>query len=115
MALRFMDNRKNNKYYAQKAIEQINAIDKYISNKNYDEFVSDEELIDAVMFRLIQMVENIKNISSDFKVGHPEIPWGDIAGFRNGIVRDYGKTDYLTVYETITNDIDELKEVLETI
>ena len=49
MALRFMDNRKNNKYYAQKAIEQIDAIDKYISNKNYDEFVSDEELIDAVM------------------------------------------------------------------
>lgn len=110
-----MDNRKNNKYYAQKAIEQIDAIDKYISNKNYDEFVSDEELIDAVMFRLIQMVENIKNISSDFKVRHPEIPWGDIAGFRNGIVHDYGKTDYLTVYETITNDIDELKEVLETI
>ena len=115
MALRFMDNRKNNKYYAQKAIEQTDAIDKYISNKNYDEFVSDEELIDAVMFRLIQMVENIKNISSDFKARHPEIPWGDIAGFRNGIVHDYGKTDYLTVYETITNDIDELKEVLKTI
>lgn len=61
------------------------------------------------------MVENIKNISSDFKVRHPEIPWGDIAGFRNSIVHDYGKTDYLTVYETITKDIDELKEVLKTI
>lgn len=110
-----MDNRKDDKYYAEKAIQQIDAIRKYISGKSYDDFVSDEELIDAVMFRLVQMIENIKNISNDFKASHPNIAWGDIIGFRNGIVHDYGKTDYITVYETITKDIYDLKKVLETI
>ena len=67
------------------------------------------------MFRLVQLIENIKNISSEFKSKYPQIPWGDIIGFRNGIVHEYGKTDYVTVYETITSDILELKAVLEVL
>ncbi|MBO4667366.1 MAG: DUF86 domain-containing protein [Bacilli bacterium] len=110
-----MDNIKTDKYYAEKAIEHINAISNYMTAKSYEQFVSDGELIDAVMFRLVQMIENIKNISSDFKEGNSQIPWGDIIGFRNGIVHEYGKTDYVTVYETATKDIYDLKEVLETI
>ena len=91
--------------YANKAIESIEIIERYICDKNYEEFLQNEELIDAIMFRLIQMIENVKNISADFKKNNSQIPWGDIIGFRNGIVHDYGKTDYLTVYETITKDI----------
>ena len=58
MASRSMDNKKDDKYYAQKAIENISTIQRYISGKSYEEFLSDEELIDAVMFRLIQTIEN---------------------------------------------------------
>ena len=65
------------------------------------------------MFRLVQLIENVKNISSAFKEGHPEIPWGEIIGFRNGIVHEYGKTDYLTVYETITQDLKQLEKTLK--
>ena len=42
-------------------------------------------------------------------------PGGDIIGFRNGIVHEYGETDYVTVYETITNDLDELEATLKQI
>ena len=110
-----MDNKKDDKYYAKKAIKDINTIQRYLKDKNYDEFLEDEELIDAVMFRLIQAIEHIKNISAQFKENNPQIPWGDITGFRNGIVHEYGRTDFSTVYETITNDIGPLKEVLQTI
>ena len=109
-----MDNKKNDKYYAEKAIEQIDIIAKYISGKSYEQFVIDDELIDAIMFRLIQMVEYVKNISSEFKNDNPQIPWGDIMGFRNGIVHEYGKTDYSTVYEIVSRDIYQLKELFET-
>lgn len=34
-------------------------------------------------------------------------------GFRNGIVHEYGKTDYTIVYETITQDLDDLIEVFK--
>ena len=35
-------------------------------------------------------------------------------GFRNGIVHEYGKTDYSTVYEIVSRDIYQLKELFET-
>ena len=115
MASKFMDNRKNDKYFADKAIEQITIVEKYIGSKSYEEFISDETLIDAIMFRLIQMIENIKNISIEFKMANQKIPWNKVIGFRNGIVHEYGKTDYTIVYEVITKDLKPLKEVLQII
>ncbi len=97
-----MDNIKNDKYYAYEIVENINAINKYVAGKSYDEFISDGELIDAVMFRFVQLIENIKNISTNFKEKHSNIPWKEIIGFRNGIVHEYGETDYTIVYETAT-------------
>ena len=107
-----MVNLKDDLYFAKKAIEQIEVIEKYIDNISYQEFVGDIELLDAIMFRIIQLIENVKNISEQFKSKHPNIPWGKIIGFRNGIVHEYGETNYEIVYQTITNDLSQLKEVL---
>ena len=110
-----MDNKKNDKYYAEKAVEQILIIEKYVDSKSYEEFMSNDQLVDATMFRLVQMIENIKNISLEFKDNNPQIPWGKIMGFRNGIVHEYGNTDYTIVYEVVMNNINPLKNVLETL
>ena len=107
-----MDNKKDDKYYALKAVEEIEIIKNYLGSKTYDEFLLEIKNIDAIMFRLIQLVENIKNISLEFKNNHQEIEWGKIVGFRNGIVHEYGKTDYSIVYEIITLNLDSLKQVL---
>ena len=70
----------------EKALSDIEVIISYTKNKTYEEIMSDGLLVDGIMFRLIQLIENIKNISEEFKASHSEIPWGDIMGFRNGIV-----------------------------
>ena len=113
MELKSMDNRKNDAYYFSKIVEDINTIKKYLNNASYEEFLTDGQMIDAIMFRMIQLVESIKNVSIIFKDEHPDINWHKIIGFRNGIVHEYGKTDYIIVYETITNDLDVLKELFE--
>ena len=105
-----MDKKKGDVFFAQQIVNHISAIQKYVADKTYEQFIDDEELIDAVMFRFIQLIENIKNISDDFKSEHDQIPWGEIIGFRNGIVHEYGKADYTIVYETATQDLEELKE-----
>ena len=105
-----MDNIKNDKYYIDKVKENIDVIISYTANKSYDEFISDNFLIDATMFRLIQMIENLNQISDEFKQEHSKIAWRQIIGFRNKIVHDYGKTDYSVVYEIISSDIYQLKE-----
>lgn len=107
-----MDNNKNDKYYIGQILDDINKIIKYTNNVSYDNFIDDEQLIDAILFRLIQMTENIKKLSTSFKEKYYEISWNDIVGFRNRIVHEYGKTDYTIVYEVVSNDIPNLKEVL---
>lgn len=102
---------KSNSYYMQKALIEIDAIIRYSKDKSYEELISNEQTIDSIMFRLIQLVENIKNLSLEFKNDHPEIPWGEIIGFRNGIVHEYGAVDYTTVYEIVTKDIYDLKKL----
>ena len=105
---------KNDKYYMEKALVEIDAIIRYSKNMSYDELMQNEQTVDSVMFRLIQLIENIKDISTAYKLEHNEIPWGDIIGFRNGIVHEYGQTNYTTVYEIISRDIYQLKELFES-
>ena len=107
-----MDNIKSDKYYIKQILDDIDKIIKYTSNVSYDDFIDDEQLIDAILFRLIQMTENIKKLSTSFKEEYNSISWNDIVGFRNRIVHDYGKTDYTIVYEVVSNDIPKLKETL---
>ncbi len=75
------------------------------------QFINNSMLIDAIAFRLIQLAESIKNLSNDFKEQHSEIEWGEIMGFRNGIVHEYGKTEYRIVYDVVSTDIVELKKI----
>ena len=108
-----MDNKKDNSYYFLKSIDNIDTINKYLNNETYEEFINDGKTIDSIMFRMIQLVENIKNVSDDFKEEHAEIKWHKIIGFRNGIVHEYDKTDYSIVYEIITINLFELRNLFE--
>lgn len=109
-----MDSRKDDIYYMKKAYSEIEVIIKYTKGLSFEEFMSDTKNIDATIFRLQQMIEHIKNISIEFKEMHKDIPWGDIIGFRNGLVHEYGKTDYTTVYEVVSKDIYQLKSLFES-
>lgn len=110
-----MDNEKDDKYYAIKSIDNIVAISNYLGTKTFEEFISDAVLVDAIMFRLVQLIENIKYISPEFKMNNPQVPWSKIMGFRNGLVHEYGNTDYTIVYEVVSKNLSELKTVLETV
>lgn len=108
-----MDNKKNDSYYFAKIIEDINVIKKHLGDASYGQFMADQLMNDATMFRLVQLIENIKNISQAFKDSHPEIPWSNIVGFRNKIVHEYGKTDYTIVYQIFTEDLNVLTDLFK--
>ena len=108
-----MDNIKTDSYYKKLVLSDIQKILEYSKDVTYEEFMSDELLIDAILFRLIQIVENIKNLSQDFKDSHKGIAWKEIISFRNRIVHDYGKTDYTIVYEVISNDLKDLEAIFK--
>ena len=113
MVLKFMDNKKDDKYYFAKIIEDIGVIKKYLGDASYEQFLADEVMKDATMFRLVQLIENIKSISETFRNEHQEIPWAKIVGFRNKMVHEYGKTDYAVVYQIFKKDLCVLENLFE--
>lgn len=107
-----MNNNKGDLYHLKKMTADIDFIIKHTAGMSMDELHKDEVLLDSMMFRLIQISESVKNLSTQFKQMHSDIAWTDISGLRNRIVHDYGNVDLMVVFDTVSSDIPQLKEAL---
>lgn len=104
-----MDNLKNDQYFVRKIQEDLAFIIKYMKNVDGEELAHNELLLDSMMFRLIQISENARKLSDEFRLSeHPGIPWIAMFGLRNRIVHDYGSVDLSIIYDTLKNSIPEL-------
>lgn len=107
-----MDNTKNDKYYLDSLITDLTFIVNHMNNVDIEELKSNEILLDSMSFRMIQVSDNAKKISEEYKSTKRNIPWKAIYGLRNRIVHDYGNVDLNIVYATLKNDIPSLLEIL---
>lgn len=108
-----MDNVKNDNYFIDKIKKDISFIVAHIKDVDLRGLGEDEVLLDSMMFRMIQISENAKKLSDDYKEKNNDIPWNELSGLRNRIVHDYGNVDLNIVYETLKQDIPELFERLK--
>ena len=107
-----MDNVKNDNYYIQKIIKDLTFIVTHMRNVDLEELNANEVLLDSMLFRMIQISENARKLSEEYKQERGNIPWNALYGLRNRIVHDYGNVDLNVVYETLKNDIPELLEMI---
>lgn len=107
-----MDNIKNDSYYIQKIIKDLTFVTSQMKKVDIDELNANELLLDSMLFRMIQISENSRKLSNEYKTKHADIPWNAVYGFRNRIVHDYGNVDLNIVYETLKNDIPDLLDLL---
>ena len=108
-----MDNIKNNIYYIQKIRKDLEFIVEHMRDVIMEELNVNEVLLDSMLFRMIQISENAKRLTDEYKLSHSHIPWSALSGMRNRIVHDYGNVDLNIVYETLKNDMLELLTLLE--
>lgn len=100
---------KDNQYYLSKTLEEIDTILEYSRNLTILQLQQQPIVLDAIIFRMVQMSEHMDKISDDYKALHSEIEWLDIKGFRNRLVHDYGGVDLHFVYSAITEDMPKLR------
>jgi uncharacterized protein with HEPN domain len=112
MELEYMDNTKNDHYYLGKIKTDLAFIVAHMKNVDLQELNGNEVLLDSMLFRMIQISENAKKLSSEYKDSKNKLPWDEMSGLRNRIVHDYGNVDLAIVYETLKYDIPELLEQL---
>lgn len=103
-----MDNIKNDRYYLEKIISDLDFIIEQAKGKKQNEIEENTLLIDSIMFRLIQIAENNSRLSDEFKSNYTEIPWMAIKGMRNKIGYNYGVVNMATIYDTVTRGIPEM-------
>ncbi len=78
-----------------------------------EELAHNELLLDSMMFRLIQISENARELTDEFRLSeHPAVPWLAMFGLRNRIVHDYGSVDLSIIFDTLKSSIPELYDQL---
>ena len=108
-----MDRAKDDKYYLEKVITDIKYLIRVTKDVSKEELEDNETLLDSVMFRFIQISENLKRVSDDLRENNPNIPWHQAIGLRNKIVHEYGKIDLTIIYDVLKHDLDNLYKELK--
>jgi uncharacterized protein with HEPN domain len=93
---------------SQKVIE-------YARGLNEEQFQASGLHQDAILRQLTIGGEAAKRVSAEFRVSHPEIPWRQVAGFRDVVVHDYSRVDLQEVWRIVQEDLPALVALLEAL
>jgi len=99
--------------YLDDILESIGKIQNYTENISEEQFKKNDQLHDAVLRRFAIIGEAIKHVPEDFKKDHQEIPWRDISGMRDVLIHEYFGVRLERVWNTIKDDLPELKEKIK--
>jgi|LakMenE18May11ns_1017448.scaffolds.fasta_scaffold9898861_3 uncharacterized protein with HEPN domain len=94
--------------YLADIVDAAMDIRRFIGATTESEFIGHDMMKSAVLQKLIVIGEAASRISADLAAHHPEIPWSDIAGFRNIAVHAYFSVDWRIVWTTATQDVPTL-------
>jgi uncharacterized protein with HEPN domain len=111
-----MSNRTTPELLLTDIVESGEKILRYTLNMTYEEFISSEIIIDAVIRNFEVIGEAANRLPDEFKDKYEIIDWHRIRGFRNRIVHDYAGIDLQIVWrikETFLLDmLSQIKEII---
>lgn len=99
---------KTDTLYIQQVCDAIRKIETYVASMTYEQFCTDDKTQSAVIMQLIIIGELVKKISDSTKET-ADLPWKDIAGFRDVAVHEYFHLDLEIVWNTIVERLPEMK------
>ncbi len=91
------------------------CLDRILEYTNAERFRFDTSRLvqDAVIRNLQTLAESSQRLSSEIKGTEPQIPWRDLAGFRNVIVHGYLGVDLGAVWLVVEQDLPALTEAVD--
>ena len=107
--------RRNNNLYVKDILDSIDKIESYAKGLSFKEFAKKKIVIDAVVRNLEIIGEAAKNVSSEVKIKHKEIPWKQMAGMRAKTIHEYFGVDLKIVWKTIKKSLPDLKQAINSI
>lgn len=71
----------------------IARAEKSVQGRTFDGLLANDEAYDALTYRLAMIGETSKKLPSEIKARHPDLPWREMATFRNFASHDYFGVD----------------------
>lgn len=91
-------------------LERIERID--ASGVNRERFLANSWDQDAVIRNLEIIGEAVKRLTAATKARMPDVPWADIAGFRDLAIHSYDKLDLLRTWTLVKKELPALKRLV---
>ena len=92
-------------------LERIRLIKKSVDSLDYASFVTDADKVDSTAFRLSNIGESSRKLSSELKRRHGDVPWESIYRLRNIIVHAYEAVKPGLIWEIATTQLGSLEAV----
>lgn len=100
-------------FYEQEILISIAKIDEYITDMDFEAFCADEKTFDACCMKLQHIGECGIQLSKIVDKQYKNIPFTQMAGFRNQMSHDYAGIDDQIVWQTIQIALPDLRAKLE--
>jgi uncharacterized protein with HEPN domain len=105
---------KDDTVYLRHILDAIAKIGSYVA-VGHDVFMAASHWQDAVIRQLEIIGEASRNLSSEFRSRHAQVPWRRIAGLRDVLIHDYMGVRLQAVWEVTQADLPVLKRQIEDI
>jgi uncharacterized protein with HEPN domain len=93
----------------------MNRIAEYIDGMSFLDFKRDYKTVDAVIRNFEIIGEAAKNIPSEIKEKHTEVPWAEMYLLRNKVSHEYFGIDYEIIWDVASHYLPENKNQIEII
>lgn len=102
--------KKDDSVYLENMLMYLIKLEKYVSEKSYEEYFENED-VQSHVIRLLEITgEASTKISKELKDRYSDVIWQKLRGMRNILIHDYGNVQLNVVWNTAKTGITPLKE-----
>lgn len=103
------------KLYLKDILEAMEAIERFVDGIGFETFEGDDMRVSAVIQKFEIIGEASKSVPESIKQKYTTVPWRDMAGMRDRLIHFYFGIKYDLVWNTIKQDIPEVKPLIREI
>lgn len=108
---------RNQRLFLQDIIEACEKILRYTSGMDFEAFIQNDMVYDAVLRNLEIIGEAAKKMPAEIRERHSQVAWRAMAGLRDILAHAYFAVDDATLWDIVQNKVpmllSQVNEILE--
>ena len=104
-------------FFVQEVVDNCNMLTERIDEyaMTHDSYARSALFQDMLTMPMLRICEIVKLYRADFEVLYPDYDWKSVGAMRDKMAHPYGGFDYEFVWDAAESDIDELRDICQSI